>query len=502
MYEEINMDKKQDKEACIAKYGDYGQMAPAPRYSSSTNSAAYGQMAPVMSYSAPHAPIQSIDQPTMRNQASTLTPCGSMRWTGSYFDITPVNQSYFNDDDFLDYSAPTTYTTEVTHSAPVQSIEPINTISTIEPKNTTTTRTTAPAAPTTAPDESTEVNTLAPTTTPAPPTLHTPPPPQACNAMTPPPPQPCTTPDMIDTYLGDGDEMNRAAQLKEKLEEQLKQLKLLVSNTEKMIISLANNPSILGKISSVKGLRMADLNCRSFIRYLDKIRLLLQDPCVNIFSFNETRLDPSIHDSELIIPGYKLIRFDRNRHGGWVLLCVNDSLNSSRILDGSDFDILGNNVIVITSIYRPPSANVTYYQNMISYIDKVLSFGFDSVFLGDFNLDFIDQGIELAKVNEICNIFHLQLDTASCIDLCFSNVPEKYIFTDVISLNLNDHFLIFTYTRIQLMKLNNVLITLFSLILLLPFLSTLILNFMLTLKKHGITGSVFSLVSVLLQFVI
>ena len=161
---------------------------------------------------------------------------------------------------------------------------------------------------------------------------------------------------------------------------------------------------------------MADVNCRSFIRYLDEIRLLLQDPCVNIFSFNKTRLDPSIHDSELIIPGYKLIRFDRNHHGGGVLLCVNDSLNSSHILDGSDFDIeaitirlnLGNNVIVSTSIYRPPSANVTYYQNMISYIDKVLSFGFDSVFLGDFNLDFIDQGIGFAKVNEICNIFQLQ----------------------------------------------------------------------------------------------
>ena len=76
------------------------------------------------------------------------------------------------------------------------------------------------------------------------------------------------------------------------------------------------------------------------------------------------------------IPGYKLIR---NRHGGGVLLCVNDSMNSFRILDGSDFDIeaitirlnLYNNVIVISSIYRPPSANVTYYQNTISYIDKV-----------------------------------------------------------------------------------------------------------------------------------
>ena len=77
-----------------------------------------------------------------------------------------------------------------------------------------------------------------------------------------------------------------------------------------------------------------------------------------------------------------------------VLFCVKDGMNIFRILDGSDFDIeaittkmnLGNNVIVISSIYRPLSANVTYYQNIISYIDKVLSFGFDSVFLGDFNL--------------------------------------------------------------------------------------------------------------------
>ena len=151
-------------------------------------------------------------------------------------------------------------------------------------------------------------------------------------------------------------------------------------------------------------------------------------------------------------------------------VCVNDSMNSFRILDGSDFDIeaitirlnLGNNIIVITSIYRPPSANVTYFQNMISFIDKVLSFGFDSVFLGDFTLDFIDQGIGFAKVTETCNIFYLQqlidkpthstIDTASCIDLCFSIVPEKHIFTDVISLNLSDHFLIFTVLDFKVLK--------------------------------------------------
>ena len=52
------------------------------------------------------------------------------------------------------------------------------------------------------------------------------------------------------------------------------------ASSSESCISLANNPSILGKISSVKGLRMAHLNCRSFIRYLDEIRLLLQDPCI------------------------------------------------------------------------------------------------------------------------------------------------------------------------------------------------------------------------------
>ena len=50
------------------------------------------------------------------------------------------------------------------------------------------------------------------------------------------------------------------------------------ASSSESCISLANNPSILGKISSVKGLSMAHLNCRRFIRYLDDIRLLLQDP--------------------------------------------------------------------------------------------------------------------------------------------------------------------------------------------------------------------------------
>ena len=57
---------------------------------------------------------------------------------------------------------------------------------------------------------------------------------------------------------------------------------------------------------------------------------------VDILAINETRLDSSIQNGEVSIPGYTLERKDRNRNGGGVALYIRDSINYKRLIDLPD----------------------------------------------------------------------------------------------------------------------------------------------------------------------
>ena len=160
-----------------------------------------------------------------------------------------------------------------------------------------------------------------------------------------------------------------------------------------------------------------------------------------------------------------MVRADR----GGVLICVKDDIHYVPVLSGHVFSIealtvrvnLGSKVI-ISSIYHPPSSNVEYYENTIKYFDKVLSLGYDNIFVVDFNYNVLKPGVGLQNVNNICNIFGIEqlvhkitrssVDTTSCIDLCFTNFPEKHLVTDVININFSDHFLVYSVLDLKMCK--------------------------------------------------
>ena len=134
----------------------------------------------------------------------------------------------------------------------------------------------------------------------------------------------------------------------------------------------------------------------------------------------------------------------------------------SQNINGSSFGIeavsvrisLGCNTLFVSSIYVPPSSNVRYYEQVILYMEKILSFGYETIFMGDFNLDFLGNGPGLNRIEHICATLSLdQLvhkatrvtpDTSTCIDLIFTSIKSKHTYTDIIPVTLSDHFLIST----------------------------------------------------------
>ena len=78
-------------------------------------------------------------------------------------------------------------------------------------------------------------------------------------------------------------------------------------------------------LPSSRGFKVANLNVTSLVKHIDELRILLADAPVDVLSINETRLDDSVKDSDVYIPGYEIISRDRETNVRWCLfLCPFD----------------------------------------------------------------------------------------------------------------------------------------------------------------------------------
>ena len=85
-------------------------------------------------------------------------------------------------------------------------------------------------------------------------------------------------------------------------------------------------------LPSVRGFKLTSLNIASLPKHIDELWVLLSDNPLDILSINETRLDDSVSDDEVYIPGYDIIRRDREhngRFGGGVCIYVRSNINFS-----------------------------------------------------------------------------------------------------------------------------------------------------------------------------
>ena len=67
-------------------------------------------------------------------------------------------------------------------------------------------------------------------------------------------------------------------------------------------------------------------NCRSLLPKIDHVRLLASVHQPRIIFICETWLDESISNDEVFIPGFTLVRGDRDRHGGGVAIFIHNSV--------------------------------------------------------------------------------------------------------------------------------------------------------------------------------
>ena len=95
----------------------------------------------------------------------------------------------------------------------------------------------------------------------------------------------------------------------------------------------------------------------------------------------ETFIDSNVADNEINIDGYSIVKKNRNRHGGGVLLYVKDGIDYSEITELASEQVESvwiklmykKETLMLGVVYRPPSYNNDYFNCALNQIDHAHS---------------------------------------------------------------------------------------------------------------------------------
>ena len=143
-----------------------------------------------------------------------------------------------------------------------------------------------------------------------------------------------------------------------------------------------------------RGLHFIHLNINSLLPKIEELRIIAKSANAAIIGISESKLDESVLEPEIEIDNYKIIRCDRNRHGGGVACYIRNDLSYNIIsvfpseIERVFFEILlpNSKPITVGTIYRAPNqSNFLEVQN--ENMNKIDSVSNETYILGDFNIN-------------------------------------------------------------------------------------------------------------------
>ena len=208
------------------------------------------------------------------------------------------------------------------------------------------------------------------------------------------------------------------------------------------------------------------MNINSLPKHIDELRILMQNNLLNILAINATKIDDSFSEDEVSLARYHIIRKDRNRHGGGVLLYVHEAIPCTErndLLTGSLeirlLDHVYSKPFLVSTWYRPPNSNLQVFNEFEIFLRKRDLENKELILLGDLNSD-ISKSPPDAHTRRLKFLLSLyQFDQlineptrvtqalATLIDLLISNEKQNIAKAGVIHLDLSDHGLIFAVRK-------------------------------------------------------
>jgi hypothetical protein len=227
------------------------------------------------------------------------------------------------------------------------------------------------------------------------------------------------------------------------------------------------------KCLNKKGFLFIHLNVRSLRNKLSELQLIANQAKVAVISVTESWFDESIANTEVSIPGYSIIRKDRNCCGGGVCMYIRDDLVFAFVqLDSThntneivcvELLLPKSKPIIVGTCYRSPWNN--NFINKFEIFLSQLREDCEMILLGDFSICYGDQKGPLFKLyDSVLKIFNLcQMIkqptrvtefTSSVIDHILCNNPEKNCQSGVLNMGISDHFIVYCTRKLPKSSFN------------------------------------------------
>ena len=209
---------------------------------------------------------------------------------------------------------------------------------------------------------------------------------------------------------------------------------------------------------------------------MDEIRVFCETHIPHVLCLNETWLDSSINDGEIQLHGYSLIRRDKTRRKGGVLVYVSSNLAYKMIqdfeTDQTDLQCLWLEItppkskgFILCSCYRPPNINneEAYVVGLRNMLTEVADGEKEIVIIGDLNFDlkqskksastkrFINMTKDFSLRQIIENFTRITEHSKTLIDLFLTSRPDLYV-SGVIPVGFSDHSAIFAVRKLHRLK--------------------------------------------------
>ena len=148
-----------------------------------------------------------------------------------------------------------------------------------------------------------------------------------------------------------------------------------------------------------KDLHFLHININSLLPKTDELKCIANKTKAAIIGIMESKLDHTVPDLEVNLPGYDILQCDRNRNGGGVAchirkdLCFNARPLNCKEIENIIFDILlpKSKPITIGVFYRPP--NQANFMELIVKSFSLLNLKDNEIYLlGDFNTNLLQNG--------------------------------------------------------------------------------------------------------------
>ena len=186
-----------------------------------------------------------------------------------------------------------------------------------------------------------------------------------------------------------------------------------------------------------------------------ELKEILASNCFAIFVVGETKLDSTFPTSQIAVPGYKVIRKDRNKHGGGLVVYVRSSIVltrlahlETRMLETIIFKVYFNKkYYLLIAAYRPPSLSKSTWSHEIQSILDTTALDYPNIIIiGDLNCDLMSQSNNVnpdtLELNDICDIYDMDCIikeptrvtnvTSTLIDVILTTIPQHFLTSGTI----------------------------------------------------------------------